>query len=74
MSLNDQREKLDLAEKYLIDYQAHSQEFESALEHLRWVYLNDSDSVPYIAQIFKRVKATAEERREFSKVKELSNG
>lgn len=71
MSLNDQREKLDTAEKYLIDNPANSQEFEAALEHLRWVYLHDAESIPYIAQIFKRVRQHATKAREDAKLRSL---
>lgn len=72
MSLNDQRDKLDVAEQYLINYPANSQEFEAALEHLRWVYLHDNDSIPYVAQIYKRVRQHAVNAREDAKVRSLN--
>jgi hypothetical protein len=40
MALNDEKERLDLAEEWLLTYSANSQEFESALEHVRWVHTN----------------------------------
>lgn len=38
MALNDERERLDTAEEWLLMYPANSQEFDSALEHVRWVH------------------------------------
>jgi hypothetical protein len=43
MALNDEKERLDLAEEWLLAYPASSQEFEAALEHVRWVHVNKSD-------------------------------
>lgn len=37
MALNDEKERLDTAEEWLLSYPASSQEFEAALEHVRWV-------------------------------------
>jgi hypothetical protein len=38
MALNDEKERLDTAEEYLLTYGASTQEFEAALEHVRWVH------------------------------------
>lgn len=40
---NDEQERLDLAEEYLLTYGASTQEFEAALEHVRWVQLHKPD-------------------------------
>jgi hypothetical protein len=38
VALNDEKERLDTAEEWLLAYPANSQEFEAALEHVRWVH------------------------------------
>ena len=38
MAINDEKERLDTAEEWLLSYPANSQEFEAALEHVRWVH------------------------------------
>lgn len=43
MALNDEKERLDLAEEWLLTYPASSQEFEAALEHVRWVHSTKPD-------------------------------
>jgi hypothetical protein len=43
MALDDEKERLDLAEEWLLAHAANSQEFESALEHVRWVHANKPD-------------------------------
>lgn len=43
MALNDEKERLDTAEEWLLTYSANSQEFESALEHVRWVHSRKPD-------------------------------
>lgn len=72
MSLNDEQERLNTAEQYMLDYQSHSQEFEAAVEHVRWVYKNKPELAARCKQIMLNVAAKAEERREYGKVKELS--
>lgn len=42
MALNDEQERLDLAEEWLLAYPANSQEFDAALDHVRWVHDNNS--------------------------------
>lgn len=37
---NDEQERLDLAEEYLLTYGASTQEFEAAHDHLLWVHAN----------------------------------
>lgn len=55
MSLNDERERLDIAEEYLLTFPASSQEFEAALEHLRWVRTNKPDWTARCEQVVKNV-------------------
>lgn len=43
MALNDGADKLAVARDYLMQYPAGSQEFDAALEHLRWVKDNRPD-------------------------------
>jgi len=40
MALNDERERLDLAEVWLLAQPSNSQEFDAALDHVRWVHDN----------------------------------
>lgn len=40
MALNDEKERLDTAEEWLLTYGASTQEFEAAHDHLLWVYAN----------------------------------
>jgi len=40
MALNDEADRLSTAEDYLLTYPPDSQEFEAALEHVRWVHGN----------------------------------
>lgn len=40
MALNDEKERLDLAEEWLLAYPASSQEFDAAHDHLLWVHAN----------------------------------
>jgi len=38
MALNDEKERLDTAEEWLLSCSPNSQEFDAALEHVRWVH------------------------------------
>jgi hypothetical protein len=38
MARNDEAERLDIAEEYLLTYSPSTQEFDAALEHVRWVH------------------------------------
>jgi hypothetical protein len=55
VSLNDEKERLDIAEEYLLAYGASTQEFEAALEHVRWVHLHHEDARPRCEAILKNV-------------------
>lgn len=55
MALNDEKERLDLAEDYLLKYSPNSQEFEAALEHVRWVHANKEEWQPRCEAILASV-------------------
>ena len=55
MRLNDDMERLGVAEEYLLKYAAATQEFEAALEHVRWVHSNKPEYRPRCEQILKNV-------------------
>ena len=55
MPLNDEGDRLKTAEEYLLKYDARSQEFEAALEHVRWVHANKSEYRPQCEQILGHV-------------------
>lgn len=55
MPLNDDLERLQVAEDYLLKYAAATQEFEAALEHVRWVHGNKQEYRPRCEQILKNV-------------------
>lgn len=55
MALNDDLDKLRIAEDYLLEQPAQSQEFEAALEHVRWVYTNQPEYRPRCEAILKNV-------------------
>lgn len=71
MGLNDEQERLDQAEEYLISYAWHSQEFQAALEHVRWVHKNKPEYQPRCARIMITVAAEAKRRSEPAKLREL---
>ena len=55
MALNDDADKLDVAEDYLLTYAAFTQEFDAALEHVLWVHKNKPECRPVCARILKNV-------------------
>jgi hypothetical protein len=55
MALNDEKERLDIAEEWLLTYAASTQEFESALEHVRWVHTTKPDWKARCEQILSNV-------------------
>lgn len=55
MSINDDLDKLGVAEEYLLQYASSTQEFEAALEHIRWVHVNKPEYRPRCEQILKNV-------------------
>lgn len=57
MALNDDADKLNVAEEYLLAYPSSSQEFEAALEHVRWVYANKPELRPKCEHVLKNVVA-----------------
>lgn len=71
MALNDEAERLETAEEYLLRYSAASQEFEAAMEHLRWVYQNKPEYAVRIGQIHKRVIQHAEKAGDAAKLARL---
>ena len=55
MALNDEADRLKTAEEYLLNYPADSQEFEAALEHVRWVHAQKPEFRSQCENIFKNV-------------------
>lgn len=55
MALNDDADKLNAAESYLMSYPAASQEFDAALDHLIWVYSHKPEQMHRCEQIVKNV-------------------
>lgn len=55
MALNDEADRLATAEDYLLRYDAGSQEFEAALEHVLWVHKNKPDFKKPCADLLMRV-------------------
>ena len=55
MALNDDADKLRVAEDYLLRYRASSQEFEAALEHVRWLHDNKAELRPACEQVLRNV-------------------
>lgn len=73
MSLNDDLEKLRTAEEWLLEYPAHSQEFEAALEHVRIIHKTREDLKSKCAAILKNViTARSDDERTMKKLQELS--
>lgn len=63
MSLNDEKERLDLAERYLLEYGPSTQEFEAALEHVRWVYEHKPELQGRAEAVMKNVVARRHEEQ-----------
>lgn len=55
MALDHERERLNAAEEYLLEYPANSQEFDAALEHVRWVHKNKPEWAARCEEILKNV-------------------
>jgi hypothetical protein len=55
VALNDEKERLDTAEEWLLSYPASSQEFEAALEHVRWVHASKPEWEARCAAILSNV-------------------
>lgn len=73
MSLNDDLEKLRTAEDWLLEYPAHSQEFEAALEHVLITHKTREDLRNVCANVLKTViKARHAEERVMAKMKNLT--
>lgn len=73
MGLNDDNEKLRLAEEWLLEYAPHTQEFEAALEHVRWVHKNRPDLKIQCAVILKNVVVhRCDDERTMAKLRSLS--
>lgn len=63
MALNDEAERLNTAEEYLLTYAATSQEFDAALEHVLWVHRNKPEQKKRCVDILMNViKQRSEER------------
>jgi hypothetical protein len=63
LALNDEADRLATAEDYLLSYDARSQEFDAALEHVLWVHKNKPDYKKRCADILMNViKVRCEER------------
>jgi hypothetical protein len=62
MGLNDEREKLRQAEEFLMKYRPDTQEFEAALEHVRWAFRNTNLRDACKAVIARVAKARGDER------------
>lgn len=64
MALNDDADRLSTAEEYLLTYDADSQEFDAALEHVLWVHRNKPHLKKTCADLLAKViKARCEDRR-----------
>lgn len=55
MPLSNDLDRLAAAEEYLLQYAASTQEFDAALEHVRWVYCNQPEHQPRCQQILTNV-------------------
>lgn len=55
MALDNELERLSIAEEYLLEYPANSQEFDAALEHVRWVYKKKPEYAARCEEILKNV-------------------
>lgn len=55
--LNDDRDKLGIAEEYLLQYAASTQEFDSALEHVLLIHKTKPEYRARCEQILKNVVA-----------------
>ena len=55
MAPNNETGRLDIAEEYLLSYPPDSQEFEAALEHVRWVHDKKPDLRVRCEEILSKV-------------------
>ncbi len=72
MSFNDEREKLELAEAYLLKYSPDSQEFEAALEHVLWSGNRTATRDAAKAVLQRIITARGSERRAMQKLKAIA--
>lgn len=63
MALNDEADRLNTAEDYLLQYPATSQEFDAALEHVLWVHKQKPELKKRCADILMNVITRRSEER-----------
>lgn len=73
MSLDTERERLDVAEEYLKNYPASSQEFDAALEHVQRTYKDKPELRGYCIQVVRNASTYAVKAREHGKLKALGD-
>jgi hypothetical protein len=73
MTSSNEAERLDTAEEYLLTYPAESQEFEAALEHVRWVHEHNADFRQRCEELLANVvRSRSDERRAMAKLRSLA--
>lgn len=55
MTSVDEKDRLYTAKRYLLKYSPNSQEFEAALQHVKWVYDHDNELVSYARAVIVEV-------------------
>jgi len=75
MALNDEAERLNLAEEYLLTYSPQSQEFDAALDHVLWVHKNKPEYRQRCASLLTSViKQRSGEEATIRKLRLISSG